>query len=440
MSVGVIESLDMALAFRMDVNRLVRDELEYELLVRGMTGLATVGEMKDCLKDLIKLEAHDVTLSYAPQVCLGANEEFSVIAGKIVNIEQEIADMGASMSTFGLIRTRLAHAFYRINRVKPTDESARANRSQLIAKILRLQSLLQQKRPILVVPSEREALSGSDSDCPPEPVLSSTPHHAPVVRHVVRSTPVCQWDLKFSGDGTVSVNAFLERVEEMSLARHVPVAELFQSAVDLFSGQALLWFRATRRRVCSWYELKNALRVEFQPPEYDEQLLSEIKRRTQGPNESIGIYIACMQTLFQRLSQPFTEVQQLQIVTKNLTPFYQLHMGLVDVLSYEQLLELSRRLETKRYHMDRYLPPLAAAQSVEPDVAYVDVVRRNPVLAEVGRPPAVLNNAPCWNCGQVGHRYFQCREARRLFCTRCGLANVRVNDCQRCQGNARRGR
>ena len=56
--------------------------------------------------------------------------------------------------------------------------------------------------------------------------------------------PLYKWNVSF--DGTGSVTSFLERLEELRESRQVSKDQMFQSAVDLFKGDALLWFRTRR--------------------------------------------------------------------------------------------------------------------------------------------------------------------------------------------------
>lgn len=51
--------------------------------------------------------------------------------------------------------------------------------------------------------------------------------------------PPSKWDLKFCGDKTgISLNAFLKRVEELRVARHVTKDKLLDSGIYLFEGTA----------------------------------------------------------------------------------------------------------------------------------------------------------------------------------------------------------
>lgn len=98
-----------------------------------------------------------------------------------------------------------------------------------------------------------------------------------------------------------------------------------------------------------------ALREEFQHLDYDEHLFDEIRRRTQVSNASISIYISIMSNLFSRLT--------IKTPQKNLAPFYQSQLGLVEVKT------MGRKLELRKTYAESYVPPSRRGQSLEPDLA-----------------------------------------------------------------------
>ena len=84
----------------------------------------------------------------------------------------------------------------------------------------------------------------------------STPQNVQLLTDPLKSIPVHKWDLKFNGEATSCiVMSFLDRVDELKVARHISDAELFTSAIDLFEGKALLWFRSVQGRCRNWTEL-----------------------------------------------------------------------------------------------------------------------------------------------------------------------------------------
>ncbi|KAL3273369.1 hypothetical protein HHI36_014817 [Cryptolaemus montrouzieri] len=144
----------------------------------------------------------------------------------------------------------------------------------------------------------------------------------------------------FSDSKDMSVSAFLEHVEELSCSKHVTKLELFDSK-------------------------------QFQPYDYDDRLFEEAKRRTQGENENIGIYVACMTNLFSRSSITVPKSAQLKIMLRHLNPFFQLHLGLTEVTSIDYLIELCNKLKMKRHSVESYSNPLSRKPHLEPYLAYV---------------------------------------------------------------------
>jgi hypothetical protein len=62
------------------------------------------------------------------------------------------------------------------------------------------------------------------------------------------AVPISNWNVKYSGDDRdMSLSAFLARVEELMVARHPTRQDIFDCAFDLFSGKALIWYRANRK-------------------------------------------------------------------------------------------------------------------------------------------------------------------------------------------------
>lgn len=94
-----------------------------------------------------------------------------------------------------------------------------------------------------------------------------------VITHTEKkSVPVYKWNIKYSGDDDFSLKSFLDRVNELCVARRVDKDAVFAPALDLFSGSALLWFRSIKNQVNSWDGLVNKLKADFLPPGYKERL------------------------------------------------------------------------------------------------------------------------------------------------------------------------
>lgn len=135
--------------------------------------------------------------------------------------------------------------------------------------------------------------------------------------------PISKWNLKFTDESeTMGLNKFLERVDELSITRGVDKSYLFDLAVELLGGKALNWFRSVCKSVQDGHSLCIKMREEFLPNHYSEKLWNTIKKRTQGDNKSVGMYLAVMNNLFDRMDNRISEQQRLTVIRRNLLPFY----------------------------------------------------------------------------------------------------------------------
>lgn len=250
-----------------------------------------------------------------------------------------------------------------------------------------------------------------------------------------RYVPVYKWGLKFDNSGS-SIASFLERVEELRRARGVTHQELYEFAVDLFAGSALVWYRAASIRIQSWHQLTKELREVFQPADYDIRLHQEIFNRLQGDNEPIDLYIAAMEGLYGRLAVPVPEPTCLAQIYNNLHPQLQDRLALCSIHTLEQLRSMGRRAEAGRLSAVRVRPTTTGGTTLEPDLAYQDQSHRRKLLS--GRVAGVQpsdsdrQDPVCWNCEGKGHRFRFCRQPKRRFCFGCGKEDVFKRDCIRC--------
>lgn len=246
-----------------------------------------------------------------------------------------------------------------------------------------------------------------------------------------RYVPVYKWGLQFDGQSQ-SVGAFLQRVEEIRRARGVTPEELYDSAVDLFSGPALVWYRSTMGRINTWGSLCLEMKIVFQSPDHDIRLQQEIFSRVQGEAEPIDLFIAAMEGLYGRLATVVPEAVRLRQIFHNLSPQLQDRLALFDVISIEQLRQLGRKAEAGRF---RSTVPRGSTRSVgalEPDLAYEPSRRRTHQLASVQTPTKKEIRAICWNCGETGHRHNTCKQEKKRFCYGCGAPDIIKSNCTKC--------
>lgn len=432
--------------FRLDVDRLTKDELEYELAVRGIEDSGSVDKLRKSLRGVLMLERSGVAVSSFIQ--LDAKKELTVCDQKIVEIRDILGAFTATASQIKKIEGKFAHVFARIDRIATEDDELIEKRKHTLGSLVDLVSEYSIKNPGTGKPEpsiapafpqfHTDESSGTSSGNSQAVVH---PNQAVAATVVTNTVPVYKWNLTFSGtpgDG-LSFNAFLERVEDLRLSRNVSKTQLFESAIDLFKGEALLWFRMVRREVNDWDSLVNLMRQEFMPSYTADILWNQILRRTQGPGESIGIYVAAMSHLFDRMPVSVPDELRLQVLRSNILPFYQERLVLIEIKTPYELIEYCRKLETAKVKINEYKPPIGGQLTLEPDLDYCHPAGQSSSLHvrefTVTEPKLPL----CFRCNKPGHFARNCRVRTQLKCFGCGKLNCTKNTCSECNKKSGNG-
>lgn len=407
---------------------LKADEIEYELRIRSCR---TVRDLEHCYKIL------DRALSVSPcndtklvdPLCT-FNDEQGQINRTIASIQSAVDDLDQVQENdpaVAKIKSRLAHITIRLERVvaKAGDDAKVVSdfKNETKATIWLLESDLFSTKII-------------------SPSLIKQPRASTVPSNFSSgsSVPVYKWGVTFDGKPN-NLNSFLERVEELAFARNVNRNELFNSAIDLFTGSALTWFRAVRDSVHDWDNLVFLLRNEFLPTDYDDRMWVEIKARSQGKKESVSLYIGVMEALFKRLSKPPTEMERLKIIKNNLLPHFQTHLALMEILTIQTLKDTCRKIEDAIEVQNKYSPPPKHSELIEKNLAYIDGASTSSGCSYKNSRTEVniLNSKRgpiiCFNCKQANHVFKECTAKRNKFCFKCGEPEVTVRTCKKCSKN-----
>lgn len=456
----------------MEASKLNRDEVQYELALRGVSSCADLTVMRAHLKALLTLEELDESLRYPP-CTLNPLMELNVGKTKAAELSHAIASYDPrehkTKSTFKRLQSRLSHLLARVKRIESTipqstivdvgeevedlDPPFHEQRTVLIAQVAALVPLLEGKDVLQEAPEGPLQMSLHHSRINPHPGpansdseeelatrfagLQSTPQRETVRYSRGQSVPVYKWNLKFTGNvKEMSVSSFLAAVSDLSLARHVGANELFDSAMDLFSGKALIWYKAARRSAKNWEELTTMLKNDFQPANYEEELFDEIRHRTQGVDECISVYMAIMSEMFSRMPVVIDESIQLKILLRNIHPYFQTHLGLVDVSSLDHLKELCRKLEAQREAAEQFVPPSKRQFVLEPDLCYVSASESS---SRPSSGDARQNIRRCFRCQNLGHIAVNCPLSSKVHCFKCKLEGYRTYNCPKCSKNSGNG-
>lgn len=389
--------------YKLNVDRLVKDELEFEIKIRGIKPSGTVESLKKCLRSLLRLEQPGDLLQSS--IDLDVEEEIAECTRKLTELKESISNFSGTNSQVSKIETRFAHLVGRIKLISGQETEFREKRSILLTEITCLMSDYETKARLLssntaadppLNPDFVDNSAVGDLNSLANATMADENGALPNVNRLVgnfqqlstnsnfKSVPVYKWGIRFSGSSNLSFNAFLQRVEELCISRGVNKNELFQSASDLFEANALNYYHLICKYATDWDSLIKLMRDEFVPANFGDTLWNQILNRTQGSDEPIGIYVAAMTQLFDRMPSIVTDNLRLKVLRNNMLPFYQERLSLHEIGNPFELIEFCRKLEETRSRVEEFKPPKKGNVSLEPDLDYQPLKRdfSKPVVTE----------------------------------------------------------
>lgn len=431
---------------------LLMEELNYELRIRGI-----VTERKDAnikrklLSRQLEKDKNRAALAYIDPL-YNFNDEVAVIDRTLDSIRSLVEEFEGpeTDSAYKRIQSRIVHITERVKRIAvpegEADNDVTKFKNESFATCLELDVLLQDRV------KREQSLMDMSGGAPAvvQPIVQN------VVQTNVKPVPIHKWGVQFSGDSSESLAAFLERVDELCVSRHVDRKALYESAVELFSKDALLWYRSVKNTVHDWDSLVALLKKEFLPSDYTDQLWDAIRTRFQQRHESVHIFIAQMENLFSRLEGFVPETTKLKYIKKNMLPHYITQLALTPVNNLSDLAHFCKKIDEANAAKNRQRVNvlsvagdfLSADNNVQSATATCQTVSGSSARGFRGnkrtfkKPPAaaitgvdVLAGSTdqktiiCWNCKQPNHRFSSCLLRRNKFCFKCGKPNVTVKDC-----------
>lgn len=341
---------------------LQKTELEYEVAIRGETPGSTVQELRKQITKLGPLfPSEDILISSIPvsEDLMGVNS----CLGKIkVALDDENVEKGVLLRT----RNLLNHLYHRLNRIEYTDNETKELYTSFVGKFKLYCEKYNNIKDNFVDnldPQNNE----SSSTSPPFNITVSCDRGS--------SGEICK--LKY--DGKTCVRTFIQRVTEFCQARNTDSSKILAFGTEIFTGDALHWFRSVRDSVKNWEELVHLLKKDFDKSDYDYRLLSEIRSRTQGETENITTYLSIMSGMFSRLTKTLTEEDKLEIITHNIRPCYTGTLAAVpevkDIDSLRTICRHFENIQARQAHFQE--PPKPSAEMLAPEFAYSGSTNKN---------------------------------------------------------------
>lgn len=270
--------------------------------------------------------------------------------------------------------------------------------------------------------------------------IPQDPFYAEKVLNIIRN-----WRLKFTGhNNEMTIDEFIYRTNMLTTNNLGGDFELLcKHAHTLFEGKALEWYWRYHRHnnYINWNTLTTALRVQYKSDYNDFDILDDIRRRRQKPNESFDDYFDIISSMIDKLKSPISDHDLCETILRNLKTEIRHELLHIDISSVSQL-----RKEVRKH--EKFIKDFHALEYKKTNKGRVAEINSEQIHTLDGTDEdsnnicAVQHALICWNCDKPDHTYFDCMEQRRVFCYGCGAKDVYKPTCPKCskraQGNAQK--
>lgn len=426
---------------------LQKAELEYEVAVRGGVCADSVSELR---KQIVKLSStlpsEDILESH-----LEPADDLKAVKETLLKTHNNIINLKTKFEKNLFARTEilLNHTYHRLNRI---DYSASD-----VSEIYKIcfNNFNTQYKDLNSFKSQAVPICQTQAGSTPETVRESNPINVAV--SCERRFGAELNKLKYSGK--TCVRAFIQRAEELITSKAIPREQMVSFAYDIFTDDALHWFRWVKDRVNSWDDVVTLLKQDFSQSDYDYKLLVEIRARTQGELENITVYIAIMRGMFSRLDKRLPEEDQLEILLHNIRPCYASTLAsaaeITDIGSLQKLCRNYENIQTRLKQFSE--PPKVSAETLAPEFAYTKQPTNNSSngnknytshtnkqqnsnlhINEVTTKTEYKRKRDtyCPRCRTSTHSLGSCKKPHFLICFKCGKKDVKAPDCPDCKSKA----
>lgn len=433
---------------------LNKSELQYEVGIRGETPANVVRDLRCQVTKLTQL--------YLSEDIIDSVYDFDTdikgINESLQKVQSNLAELGYSKQQALLDRTRslLNHIYFRTIRInKPTTTEQSEDLKKATKIFNEFYAHLNKLKPDTESQHDKnqtEDVEGASVSAGLQNLNVSVTCDRGMAADVTK--------LKY--DGKSCVRSFAQKLEEFRISKGMTHAKMFSLSYDLFTGDALHWFRSISHSVTCWDDLITRLKTDFDIIDYDYRMMAEIRSRTQGDRENIIIYLSIMKGMFSRLTKELPEAEMLDILLHNIRPVYtQILASCPNVKSIDQLRDLCKNYEQVMARAaDFKEPPSSSSSTLAPEFSYTyynsnskpnrSSYRQNstnPFYSQTdsrqqfcskfqtGKVCALEAPKPktyCHRCRVDTHSMKDCPSEREIFCFKCGMKEVKTPECPNC--------
>jgi hypothetical protein len=97
--------------------------------------------------------------------------------------------------------------------------------------------------------------------------------------------------------------------------------------------------------------MKTAMRREFLPYDYEFFLREDIDRRLQAEKEPFSLFLASMELMFRKLSNPPTEAEKIETLRRNMHQELARQTAIYEIETVEQLSNIVKHWERCQMHV-----------------------------------------------------------------------------------------
>lgn len=179
------------------------------------------------------------------------------------------------------------------------------------------------------------------------------------------------WQLKFSGKRGYSVEEFLQRIEECNRLYNVPEPDLLNGMSEMLTEVALQWYRQFKDSITTWAQFCEAARAQFGVDRrFQSRIIREAERRTQGKYEPSHEFIFKLNTILNRLEEPWPEHRKVQLIFDNLQPAIRRYVPFDKATTIQNLIKLAAEAEMLVDEENSFREPPPSNKSLFYDTAY----------------------------------------------------------------------